>query len=423
MNMLMIVTLIIVVATSIWVFFDATSLGIKRTGNKSEAKTGAISADMGPGGWFACCLFFWVVSFPMYLTKRAKHLSQIKTVGLKGDADLNTNCPSCGSPLTVSSQLFGQIIECPSCKHQFQAPHLLHTPSNQETVPAAIGWAVYVVLLSCTAYVFLSGQQQKMSTEQLEAHVKDQIADKLRIAPKTRDIQIQSFGLVHQQGNEYKGLLNVRNGIVTETLNVDVTYDGRQFMWQIVPSTPSQTEPPEATQTTESEVAQPQRAEPQAKLIIKPAPFDPDNPQWNNTDIDAVKNGNIRIAAKLILATGRFKRPRLDTGASAASVAKAPWDYYGKIAKLTGQVAVVQDFPPGSDLAQGLGSKDVSDIVLEAEDGTIVEMFCMKSSETISVGSKVTLYGFPCGVTEVPNRLGGNDTHLILVGNKYDIWR
>jgi hypothetical protein len=33
----------------------------------------------------------------------------------------------------------------------------------------------------------------------------------------------------------------------------------------------------------------------------------------------------------------------------------------------------------------------------------------------------VNLYGYPTGIMDVPNRLGGNDVHLILVGNDYDI--
>ena len=67
-----------------------------------------------------------------------------------------------------------------------------------------------------------------------------------------------------------------------------------------------------------------------------------------------------------------------------------------------------------------LGGHESSDIVLETADATIVESFCMKPSGSLKVGDVVNLYGYPIGVTEVGNRMGGKDTHLMLIGNDYD---
>jgi len=55
--------LLIMVGTSIWIFFDAKSIGVKK---------GQVSGlgNMGPGMWFLASLLLWIVAFPLYLTKR-----------------------------------------------------------------------------------------------------------------------------------------------------------------------------------------------------------------------------------------------------------------------------------------------------------------------------------------------------------------
>ena len=55
--------ILLVIGTSIWVLFDARSIGIKKGQMKGLA-------DMGPFGWFIVCLLLWIVGFPMYLAKR-----------------------------------------------------------------------------------------------------------------------------------------------------------------------------------------------------------------------------------------------------------------------------------------------------------------------------------------------------------------
>ena len=54
---------IIVIGTSIWVWMDAKSIGVKK---------GQVQglADLGPTGWLFACLLLWIVAFPIYLAKR-----------------------------------------------------------------------------------------------------------------------------------------------------------------------------------------------------------------------------------------------------------------------------------------------------------------------------------------------------------------
>ncbi len=57
--------LLVIIGTSIWVFFDAKSIGVKK---------GQIAgfANMGPVGWMFGCLLLWIIGFPLYVAKRGE---------------------------------------------------------------------------------------------------------------------------------------------------------------------------------------------------------------------------------------------------------------------------------------------------------------------------------------------------------------
>ena len=57
--------MLLVFGTSIWVLFDAKSIGVRK---------GQIEgiANMGPWGWFFVCLLLWIIGFPVYLAKRGE---------------------------------------------------------------------------------------------------------------------------------------------------------------------------------------------------------------------------------------------------------------------------------------------------------------------------------------------------------------
>lgn len=59
------ILLIIVVGTSLWVFFDASAIGVKK-----GQVTGL--ANMGPIGWLFASLLLWIIAFPLYLANRGK---------------------------------------------------------------------------------------------------------------------------------------------------------------------------------------------------------------------------------------------------------------------------------------------------------------------------------------------------------------
>jgi len=54
---------LMVIATSFWVYFDARAIGVKR---------GQVAGlgNLGPGAWFLACLLLWPLAFPFYFTQR-----------------------------------------------------------------------------------------------------------------------------------------------------------------------------------------------------------------------------------------------------------------------------------------------------------------------------------------------------------------
>lgn len=52
-----------VIGSSIWVFFDARSIGVR-----PGLTRGLL--DMPPWGWALGCLLLWIIVFPLYLIKR-----------------------------------------------------------------------------------------------------------------------------------------------------------------------------------------------------------------------------------------------------------------------------------------------------------------------------------------------------------------
>ena len=301
----------------------------------------------------------------------------------------------------------------------------LQKKSSSEKSKVKLVWliaqiSVCVVIVASIIYLASSN---RLTPEQLQMEVRKSIEQKFSESADTRSIQIKGFTLVHENGSKYNGLLTAQTGNTTKTIAVDVTYDGENMMWKTQPSSnPDTSEPVAQPRPSVSEQTPPSQTRPeeQPRMEIQPAIFDPNHPVWNMRDLSTDDNGNLLTALGVLHAnpdtTKHFISPQPEL------IKKAPWNYYGKALKITGMVAIADDSPPESEIAKALGGES-SQIVLECSDGTIVEMYCMKSSAGIKVGNTVSLYGLPVGVDQVPNRLGGSDPHLMLVGNKFDIWR
>ena len=72
--------LILVVATSLWVLFDARSIGVKK-----DVIPGFF--NMGPVGWFFSCLLMWIIGFPAYIAKRGAYKQALSNHPASGSSD------------------------------------------------------------------------------------------------------------------------------------------------------------------------------------------------------------------------------------------------------------------------------------------------------------------------------------------------
>lgn len=164
---------ITVLLTAILMAVEANSVG---AGNDQDRNPNGKKRE-GPILWFAWGVVLWVVGYPMWMARRAKY-------------GLRNLC----------------------------APSIL----------------VALVFLGVIAAVSLNGGV-KVSTADLQGQVLQSIQEKFAENPQLAGVRINSFHLVHEEGNEYKGVLQIEENGSTATDIVDVTYDGKQFMWRIRP--------------------------------------------------------------------------------------------------------------------------------------------------------------------------------------------
>ena len=114
--------------------------------------------------------------------------------------------------------------------------------------PLSIAFGIFIPLMFAAVYgsdsfskakqIAESGQQH-VGLENLESEVKASIETKLAQDPATSSTRINSFKLVHENGNKYKGMLIAQTDGKSDDVEVDVTYDGRTFMWKILPQNAS----------------------------------------------------------------------------------------------------------------------------------------------------------------------------------------
>ncbi len=136
-------------------------------------------------------------------------------------------------------------------------------------------------------------------------------------------------------------------------------------------------------------------------------------PIWNTSDVNTLANGNLQIAAAAIksLSPGNGVRHN-----DPAAVLKTPWKYYGQLLCYVGMAEVVEDYPAGSGFSKSLQSNEAGEVVLAHDDGTILDFFVVGGTGALKAGQTAFLCGLPIGRVEVPNKLGGTFTHLVLVG-------
>lgn len=163
----------VIIGSAVWVFFDARSI-VKQT------KSIEIAEKVSPILWLIGVFAFWIVFFPLYIFKRAGYRQQ----------EFNFKSPA----TAVSSSVFlGFILLC---------------------------------VLTFTGDI-------KLSTADLKDQVQENIVETWKGETEISNIKVHSFILFHKSGNQYEGMMDVTLDDERAKLVIDVTYDGKGFMWQV----------------------------------------------------------------------------------------------------------------------------------------------------------------------------------------------
>ena len=405
MNTFGLVATALVLTTSVWVLIDAISIGIKKT--PETAQTGKSALNMSAGVWFLCCLLFWILCFPLYLVKRGKHLAQIKNRASPNDRALIVSCPSCGLGISVAADLFGQVIGCPTCQSEFLAPQPPRQSWYHGATPAAIGYVIYAIALVCFGLSFVMGGVV-LTRAQLETQVRENIESNLRVKTLNKT-EVKSFNLVHESGNKYKGILIAKTGASTETAEVDVTYDGETFLWQILPlkdaTTPSASGQEKELSASTVPDDSPRKVENHSKAI---------QTEFNTSEKAVLENGNLAVAVEKLKISGAKSVEKT----SIVEVTKNPYSALGKVCTFRGQAVKIEALPPNPDM-QGTWT----DILVAVQNAnsplgvTTVEFICKGDMTSVNAGNYITVSGYFVGTYESQNAIGGTVEGLMLVGD------
>ena len=139
--------------------------------------------------------------------------------------------------------------------------------------------------------------------------------------------------------------------------------------------------------------------------------------KWNVKDENALENGNIKKAIKLLDGKSKISNEAIEI--SSLDAYKRPWNYYGKIVAISGMVAFAEDYPPESDLNRKFGTDTASNITIITEEGVIVSLLSPISSIHINRDNIAVLYGYIVGRGElVKNNQGGIEIGLVMIGTQ-----
>ncbi len=153
------------------------------------------------------------------------------------------------------------------------------------------------------------------------------------------------------------------------------------------------------------------------EIVESPKEVEEEIVKWNVKNENALENGNIKKAIKLLIGKNELSNEAIQI--DSVDAYKAPWNYYGKIVAISGEVAFAEDYPPQSDLSKKFGSETASNITIITEEGVVVSLLSTISSSKINRGSMAIIYGYIVGRGQlVQNSQGGNEIGLVMIGNQ-----
>ena len=141
---------------------------------------------------------------------------------------------------------------------------------------------------------------------------------------------------------------------------------------------------------------------------------------WDRSEYDITRNGNVQIAVGVIKSGGLSKSDV--TPLAGGDLTIAPFSYIGTVAAFQGNVELVQQYPPTSQVSQQLApGATLSEIVLidhRVSDTVPIDFLVLGGSSSVQTGDMVSVYGFLAGLDRVTTSGGGLTTQLVVVGDQ-----
>lgn len=140
---------LVVIGTSIWVYFDAKSIGIKKGQLKGFL-------DMEPGGWFIACLLAWLIVFPLYIVNRQK-LKRVWDQNSTGIKSMNLS--------SVASNKIDDLEKVPKVKEK--AAYSDQELKLEDTIDSSPGTQSPIKPLPCPAKAILSSTSSNSNDDEM----------------------------------------------------------------------------------------------------------------------------------------------------------------------------------------------------------------------------------------------------------------
>ncbi len=165
---------------------------------------------------------------------------------------------------------------------------------------------------------------------------------------------------------------------------------------------------------TKSETSVVQDVQPATVKITDPSQID-----WNTSELDSSKNGNLLKATDFLNQISQTELESMEsTDILMNDVVKKPWEYYGKFINIGAFVVGVTAYPPDSDISKTYNPNGiVTELMLTTGDLSANTSFLYLGDATnFNENDFIVVTGLPCGIFSKPNAQGVEYRYLIMTG-------
>lgn len=136
---------------------------------------------------------------------------------------------------------------------------------------------------------------------------------------------------------------------------------------------------------------------------------------WNVETTDTSQDyTNGRKAASLVVKYPNYIHEAPANWIDTAVAMKKPWEFYGQVVNLTGNIYAIEQLPPGNPASKFFGGNCYEAML--ATDDVAISMIIVGDSSGVSEYTPINVKGYIFGHTPLVNKMGGESKGLAFVG-------